>query len=224
MAIFKRRKPQTFWRKAREMCWPSMGWVRTATYYKHRMFRDGDSVHRITAGLAIGASISFTPFLGTHFIQAGFLAIMFRVNWPAALIGTFWGNPWTFPFLFWSSYSIGAFILGLLGYGEMIQLPPEVNFELLREDATQFFNFLLESPMKLLIPFAIGGYFAAVIFWPFAYMALYYPVKSMNKLYHKERLRRTYKRAALAKKQEAPTPITVTTPVLNTDKESESSS
>lgn len=197
MAILKRRKPQSFWRKAREMCWPSMGWARTALYYKHRMFRGGDSTHRITAGLAIGASISFTPFLGTHFVQAAFLAVLFRVNWPAAMIGTFWGNPWTFPFLFWTSYEVGAFILTTLGFGDMIALPDMVNFEYLRDQPKEFFGYLLENPTKLLLPFALGGYFAAAMFWPFAYAALFYPVKSMHHLYHKERLRRSYRRATI---------------------------
>lgn len=199
MAIFKRRKKQSIWRKTRELCWPSMGWARTAEYYRHRMFREGDSIHRITAGLAIGASISFTPFLGTHFVQAAFLAVLFRVNWPAAMIGTFWGNPWTFPFLFWSSYALGTFILRSLGYGEVIALPDQINFEFLRQETGSFFDYMIDNPMKILLPFAIGGYFAAMLFFPLAYGLLYYPVKSMNFLYHKERLRRTYTRAAAPK-------------------------
>ncbi len=217
MAILKRRKPQSFWRKFREMCWPTMGWTRTASYYKHRMFREGDSVRRITGGLAIGASISFTPFLGTHFIQAAFLAVLFRANWPAAMIGTFWGNPWTFPFLFWSSYALGALIMRSLGYGDMIQLPDNVDFALLRTEPSLFFQYLLDNPMKLLMPFAIGGYFAALLFWPFAYALLYFPVKSMNKLYHKERLRRTYKRAANAKEKTTAKPLS--TPITTPEKE-----
>ena len=178
-----------------------MGWARTASYYKHRMFRDGDSVHRITAGLAIGAGISFTPFLGTHFVQAAFLAVLFRVNWPASLIGTFLGTPWTFPFMFWLSYTVGTIIVGIFGYDDYIALPDDINFTYLREEPGAFFSYMLDHPQKLLLPFVVGGYAVAVLFWPIAYGILYYPVKSMNYLYHKERLRRTYMRAARVKEE-----------------------
>lgn len=178
------------------MCWPTMGWARTARYYKHRMFRGGDSVHRITGGLAIGASVSFTPFLGTHFVQAAFLAVVFRMNWPASLIGTFLGTPWTFPVLFWISYTLGTFLLGIFGYDSYIELPDDINFELLLDQPQDFFGYMIGHPQKLLLPLTIGGYCVALLFWPFAYAVLYYPVKSTNYLYHKERLRRIYARAA----------------------------
>src|SRR5688500_14904919 len=83
MAILKRRRPQTLIKKTKEALWPTMGWMRTFNYYRHRMFRMGDSTYRITSGLATGIAVSFTPFLGTHLIQAFFLCWMFRSSWVA---------------------------------------------------------------------------------------------------------------------------------------------
>ena len=89
--MFQRRNPRTILQNLKELFWPSMGWVRAFQYTKHRVIRLSDSTHNIALGLAIGAAISFTPILGTHFIQAGFIAYVVRCNFIAALIGTFIG-------------------------------------------------------------------------------------------------------------------------------------
>ena len=73
------------------------GLKRTLKYWLHRISRIPDSTYAISAGIAFGASISFTPFVGLHFILAGLLAWVFRANIIASAIGTIVGNPWTFP-------------------------------------------------------------------------------------------------------------------------------
>ena len=65
------------------------------------------SSHEIAIGLACGISISFTPFLGLHALLALTLAWALRASMAAALIGTLFGNPWTFPFIWYFSYEIG---------------------------------------------------------------------------------------------------------------------
>ena len=118
--MFKRRQPRTIPQNLREIFWPSMGWLRAGKYVKHRVLRLSDSEQKIAAGLAIGTSISFTPIVGTHFIQAGIIAYISRTNILAACIGTFAGNPWTFPFMWWSAIFTGTYIFSLLGWNDYI--------------------------------------------------------------------------------------------------------
>ena len=72
--MFQRKSPLTFLQSMRETVWPSMGWIRTAKYMVHRVLRLSDSPYRIAGGMAAGASISFTPIIGTHIVQAFILS------------------------------------------------------------------------------------------------------------------------------------------------------
>jgi len=191
MSIFKRAKPRTAVQNIRESLWPSMGWARTWHYYNHRIFRGGDSTRRITAGLALGAAVSHSPFLGTHFIQAVFFAFLFRVNPLAAFAGTVWGNPWTFPFIFWLSYKLGVWVCGLFGISAFIALPDDVSL-----------SYLFAHPLSLLLPLTVGGYLSAIMVWPIAYGILYYPVYRLQRTYRKERLKRVFRKARRQKKKD----------------------
>ncbi len=194
--MFKRRDPRTFFQHLRETLWPSQGWMRTFHYYRHRVFRTGDSNYRITAGLASGAAVSFSPFLGTHFFQAIFLAMALRASWISALVGTAWGNPWTFPFMYWGAYILGVWICGLFGGADFVALPAYMTSDYFSEKPWEFITFLFAHPLKLLLPMTVGGYTCAILFWPLAYGILYYPVRTARKAYKRERMRRAYKRAA----------------------------
>lgn len=178
MAIFKRRKPRDFLKKLREALWPSQGWRRTISYYRHRIFRTGDSTYRIAAGLASGAAVSWSPFLGTHFVQAIFLSWLLRANLLAGFAGTALGNPTTFPVMFWISYSLGAALCGLIGLGDAVALPPGMDFEWFAHHPMPFLAFLFHHPLKLLLPLTLGGYLCALLCWPVAYAALYFPVRA----------------------------------------------
>jgi len=177
--LFKRRTPQNFAVKIRESVWPSMGWDRTIDYFRHRVFRQAQSPHQVTAGLAIGAGVSFTPLLGTHFVQALFFAWAARVNMIAAFVGTAFGNPWTFPFLFWLDYQVGKYLFTLSGAAVMT-LP----------DTALSWNYLLAHPLQLFLPMLAGGYICGLLFLPIAYGILYYPVRVMHKSYDLQRARR----------------------------------
>ncbi len=167
-----------------------MGWGRTFHYYRHRLFRTGDSTYRITAGLALGAAISFTPLLGTHIIQIIFLAIVLRASFLAAFIGTALGNPWTFPFIFWLSYKVGIIIMGVFGWSDFAALPDFMTQDYFAENTGDFMSYLLAHPLKLLTPMVLGGYICGILFWPLAYGILYYPVKVAQKTYQSEKLQR----------------------------------
>lgn len=77
-----------------------------------RLKRLPDSPHRIALGFSCGAFVCFSPFFGLHFFLAAFLAFVLRGNVLASLIGTFVGNPITFPFIAALSYRLGLWIMG----------------------------------------------------------------------------------------------------------------
>ncbi len=187
--MFKRRIPKTPLQNAREWVWPSMGWVRAYKYIKHRILRMSDSTHKIAAGLANGAVISFTPLIGTHFIQALVLSYFMSANYLAAIIGTFWGNPWTFPFLWILSYNVGVFSMSIVGFSEFAALPDHLTFELLWQIFT-------DKPLKLFVPWLVGGYLVAIVTWPLFYFLSFYAVRTAQLAKKARRLKKLRREAA----------------------------
>ena len=92
------------------------------------------SPSELAVGLSSGIAVSFTPFIGLHALIALSLAWILRGSMAAALIGTLFGNPWTFPFLWYISIELGNFFFENLSNG----LGPEkINiFELKQEITT----------------------------------------------------------------------------------------
>ena len=84
---------------------------RTKKYILVNLKRMKGSSHEIALGLACGIAISFTPFLGLHTLLAITLAWILRGSMAAALIGTLFGNPWTFPFIWYLTYEIGKLFI-----------------------------------------------------------------------------------------------------------------
>ena len=164
--MFKRRKPLTLTQTARQFFWPSMGWKRMVVYIKNRLLRVTDSTHKVALGLAIGFGVSFTPLLGTHFIQAGIIAFMVRGNVFSAILGTFVGNPWTFPFFWWAGFSFGSFLFSFFGFAGAAHLPDDMTLAILWET-------IKTDPMTLFMPWMLGGYILAALSVPATYF-LYY--------------------------------------------------
>jgi hypothetical protein len=95
-----------------EFVWPRGGWGRAFTYVKHRVNRLPDPPDRIARGIFAGVFTTFTPFYGLHFIVAALIAMVVRGNIPAALLGTFFGNPLTYVPIGVVSLQTGHAILG----------------------------------------------------------------------------------------------------------------
>ncbi|MBE0438505.1 MAG: DUF2062 domain-containing protein [Gammaproteobacteria bacterium] len=66
----------------------------------------------VAGGLALGLFIAFMPILGQMFVAAA-LAIVFRVNLPIAVMGVWVTNPLTLAPLYYFTYKIGAWLLGI---------------------------------------------------------------------------------------------------------------
>ena len=85
--------------------------MRSGQYVTKRILRLTATPHAVAAGVAAGAFTSFTPFMGLHFFLAALLAWLVRGNLLASALGTFVGNPLTFPFIWAACYKTGTFIL-----------------------------------------------------------------------------------------------------------------
>jgi len=109
--LFERRSKSTLIGKLRDLLWPRIGFRRSARYVGHRLARLPGSPYAIAGGFAWGAAVSFTPFIGFHFILGGIFSWMTRCSIIASAIGTAIGNPWTFPFIWAFVYNVGTSIL-----------------------------------------------------------------------------------------------------------------
>lgn len=109
--LFRRRKPLPTWERLWTLVWPRRSFWRSMQYYAKRVLRLTATPHAIAAGVAAGVFVSFTPFLGLHFILAGVLAWVIRGNVVAAAFGTAIGNPLSFPLIWGATLETGKFIL-----------------------------------------------------------------------------------------------------------------
>lgn len=188
--MFKRRKKRNLSTKIKESLWPSMGWKRLFRYLTHRIIRLSGSDYNIAAGLSTGAAISSVPLVGTHILQALALSYVVRGNYISSMIGTLWGNPWTFPFLFYLSYKVGIVALSIVGYDYEHSEDMEMSFAMFLDQ-----NFL---------PTAVGGYICSILLWP-VYLVIFYALiknaKAARRSYRKIKIKKVAKEITEHKKK-----------------------
>ncbi len=177
-----------------------MGWGRIFRYWTFKLKRLQGSPYAIACGFACGAAVSFTPFVGFHFIFAAMLAWVLRGNIIASAIGTAVGNPWTFPFIWAGIMWLGTWILG---YERGQELPEELTI-----------STIFEQPETVLLPMLVGGLPTGVVVW----VLIYFPIRRVvgNYQHHRQarRLRRLRaldeeRRARLEQTQEVEDDITI---------------
>ncbi len=144
--MFRRRQHQTRLQKIKNLFWPATGWKSYGRYITARLSRLNGTPYSVAAGVACGVAISFTPFVGFHFVLAAATAWLIRGNIVASAFGTIAGNPWTFPFIWISVLYSGRWMLG--------------------EDVTQKVDFtrVFEKSMHALITFDFSSFGQDV--WP----------------------------------------------------------
>ena len=183
--MFDRRIKITFGGRLRDLVWPRVGWARSMRYLRHRVFRLPGTPYAIAAGLACGAAISFTPFVGLHFVLAAALAWLIGASILASAIGTMVGNPWTFPFIWVWVYELGTW----LGVGSEGKAAGHVDFvtlfgamleAVLRLDV----GYLLETAWPLWGPMLVGGIPTAIVVW----FAVHLTTKPLIAAYRHRRL------------------------------------
>lgn len=163
-----------------------MGWGKVLKYWTFKLKRLQGSPYAIACGFACGASVSFTPFIGFHFVIAAALAWALRGNIIASAIGTAVGNPWTFPFIWAGVIWLGTWILG---YERGQELPEEITFIT-----------IFEQPETVLLPMLVGGLPVGVVVW----ILIFVPIRRVVSNYQHHRLtRRLRRRRALAEERRA---------------------
>lgn len=97
----------------RTALWPRRSFGRSFQYLIKRVLRLTATPHAIAAGVAAGVFASWTPLLGFHFILAFALAYVLAGNMVAAALGTAFGNPLSFPFIWTLTIKIGNMLIGV---------------------------------------------------------------------------------------------------------------
>ena len=196
--MFRRRTRPGLISRARDSVWPRKGWRRAAAYYAHRIKRLPGSPKSIAAGFACGAAVSFTPFVGLHFVFAALLAWIVGGNIIASLIGTAVGNPWTFPFIWVWIYELGIWMLGWdAAQGAADQIAFADVFAQLFVSALRFdFAGFVKYVWPVVWPMFVGGVATSAVIW----MAVYWPVRGAVAEYQILRHRRIVKRRAANRK------------------------
>jgi uncharacterized protein (DUF2062 family) len=86
--------------------------MRPARYLVMRVLRLRASPHAVAMGVAAGIFVSWTPFIGVHFVMAFILSYLFAGNMVAAALGcAAFGNPLTYPFIWGTTWEIGHLLL-----------------------------------------------------------------------------------------------------------------
>lgn len=110
--LFRRREAESLLERLRVHLWPRRSWSRSTRYIVHRVRRLSATPHAVALGFAAGVFAASTPFLGMHMVMGALLAWIIGGSIVAAILGTFIGNPLTYP-LFWvATYEVGTLMLG----------------------------------------------------------------------------------------------------------------
>lgn len=180
-----------------------MGWWRLIKLYRAQIIRLSSPAQCIAANMAGGAAMSFTPFFGAHIFAAmGFAWLIgARVSIIAATVGTFIGNPWTFPILLYTSYSVGKWVLIATG---LMTFQTHINPDMVEQHADGLWQFLSDNFNDVFIPTALGGVIMAIISWPIYYYLFLYLVRGAQrarKLRMAMKQRKTFNRSARMKRR-----------------------
>jgi hypothetical protein len=159
MSVFRRRRKRPILMRLLELVWPRMGWRRAGRYYAFRIKRLPGTPYSIACGFALGAAVSFTPFVGLHFVLAGLLAWGLRANILASAIGTAVGNPWTFPGIWFGVLWLGSKVLG--------RDMPEMSFSDLS------ITMIFDQFSTIGVPMLVGGVPAGLVTW----VIFYFPIR-----------------------------------------------
>jgi len=176
--MFKRRNPLSMTSRVFNFFWPSIGWRRAGTYSLHRLARLPGSAYSIAGGFACGAAISFTPFVGLHFILSAILAWIIRANILASAIGTAVGNPWTFPFIWTWLYQTGSWMTSreMLSGGKSPEFS-EVFGNMMEAALSLDVTYLMETAAPVFWPMLVSSVPTGIVMWGVFYVPLKYIVQ-----------------------------------------------
>jgi uncharacterized protein (DUF2062 family) len=108
-----------------------------------------DSPARVAVAFALGVFIAFFPLLGIHTGLAIVIAIAFRLNKVAILVGAWTNNPWTLAPMYTAGTLLGCFVLGVSPASLS-----EIDWAL---HGRAFYESLVTGLRPLLMPFIVGN-------------------------------------------------------------------
>ena len=170
--LFKRRTPLSFVDKLWQIMRPQKGYIRTIDYLKKRFYRMSESNYSMAMGFTCGAMLSFTPFVGFHFIIAGFIAYSIKASIFMAAIGTLVGNPWTFPIMWWASIKLGKWTLDHAGL-DMLNQTSEIKT-------------IVSDIYLIIIPWIVGSFLLSAILGPPTFFLIYWLVRELRQKFYKK--------------------------------------
>ena len=176
--LFKRRKPLSLFEKLSRIFRPHKGYSRVIKYLKKRFYRMTESNYSMAMGFTCGAMLSFTPFVGFHFILAGFIAYSINASILMAAIGTLIGNPWTFPFMWWASLKLGKWVLRYTALDNL-------------EQASEI-QTIVADIYTIIIPWIVGSFLITFILGPPTFFLMYWSIKTLRKRFYKKLQKKGY--------------------------------
>jgi uncharacterized protein (DUF2062 family) len=157
--LFKRRNPAGIAERILTLVWPRRKWSRSARYVLLRLKRLKSSPHRIAVGCAAGVFVSFTPFLGFQMMSAGLIAWVLGGSVIASALGTFAGNPLSYPLIWLSTFNLGSLLMGQAANAQAVDLSSRA--EALRNSVNHLSihtaSHVIETLWPLVKPMALGS-------------------------------------------------------------------
>ena len=98
-----------------------MKYSRQIRYYYLRFIRLRGEPHELALGIALGIFAGLLPIMPFQMALAVALALLFKGSKITAALGTWISNPTNWYFLYFYSYKIGAYLLGLSDRGPIFQ-------------------------------------------------------------------------------------------------------
>ena len=154
-------------------------------YFWRRILRVRATPHEVALGCAAGVFAACTPFLGFQMALAIALAYLLRVSVPAALLGTFVGNPLSWPAIWTASYVAGVWVLGNDPAYATEHLTAGANAlgATLLAPTSDVINLAVVNLSPIMAPMAIGGLVVGLIAATFSY----YPTRRAVRVFQKRR-------------------------------------
>ena len=162
-------------------------------YLFHRVGRLPGTPYSIAAGFACGAAISFTPFVGLHFVFASLCAWLMRASILASVVGTAVGNPWTFPFIWAWIYNIGLWMLyGGEGAGDHVEDFSAMFASMIQAMLNFDLAFLFHAIWPVWWPMLLGSVPSFVVVW----LIFFFTLRPLIASYQHRRVSRRMRREA----------------------------
>jgi uncharacterized protein (DUF2062 family) len=157
--LFKRAKAMGFFERLRIMLWPRRSLGRSIRFVVLRMKRLPSSPHRIALGAAMGVFAVFTPFLGAQLLLAAVMSAILRGSIVASALASFFGNPLTYPLIWFSTFNLGKVLLGDAASARLVDLQGKVSalWNSLLNGSPEAIANAADSLMPILKPMIVGS-------------------------------------------------------------------